>query len=174
MNSGTANRVAYYSGVNTVDDASNVSVLNNVQISNSRNGTTVDIRANGLRIWGQGYGNTAAEMLSNTAGNFRFGDGGPQIVFSAHGDDWNAQAGALIFTDHDSAGTGTSFHFVTTESVSNGFGGNCTVTAPDFKARHSVYSNSQTSSWLDGQRYNNAAFCCSDATNTNGYWPWIR
>ena len=174
VNSGTANRVAYYSGVNTVDDASNVSVLNNVQISNSRNGTTVDIRANGLRIWGQGYGNTAAEMLSNTAGNFRFGDGGPQIVFSTHGDDWNAQAGALIFTDHDTAGAGTSFHFVTTESVSNGFGGNCTVTAPDFKARRSVYSNSQPSSWLDGQRYNNAAFCCSNATNTSSYWPWMR
>ena len=173
VNSGTVNRVAYYSGVNTVDDASNVSVFNNYLISNSRNGATVDIRANGLRIWGQTYGNTANQMLSNTAGDFRFGDGGPQIQFNTS-DTMNAQAGALIFTDHDTAGAGTSFHFVTTESVSNGFGGNCTVTAPDFKARRSVYSNSQPSSWLDGQRYDNAAFCCSNATNTSSYWPWMR
>jgi hypothetical protein len=33
---------------------------------------------------------------------------------------------------------------------------------------------SHASSWLDGQRYANAAFLVSDATDTGSYWPWMR
>ena len=33
---------------------------------------------------------------------------------------------------------------------------------------------SHASSWLDGQRYDNAAFLVSNATDTGSYWPWIR
>ena len=147
VNSGTTNRMAYYSGASAISSASNVSVLNNYQISNSRNGATVDVRANGIRIWGQTYGNTANQMLANTTGVFRFGDGGPQIQFNTS-DSMNAQAGALIFTDHDTAGTGTSFHFVTTESSDNN-GGNLTVTAPRFRARKglTVGQNSDNSTY---------------------------
>ena len=147
INTGTTNHLTYYSGTNSIAAGTNVSILNNYQISNSRNDATVDIRANGLRIWGQTYGNTANQMLSNTAGVFRFSDGGPQIIFNTS-DTWNSQAGALIFTDHDTAATGTSFHFVTTEGSDNN-GGNCTVTAPRFRARRglTVGQNSDNTSY---------------------------
>lgn len=87
-----------------------------------------------LHIHGTTYGNDAATMLSGTAGAFRFGDGGPQITFDTSATSGGAQAGALIFTDHDSAGSGVSFHFVSNQSPNNN-GGSCTVTAPRFRAR---------------------------------------
>ena len=136
VNIGTTNKIAFYSNNSTISSASRVELLDNYLISNDRNGTTVDVRANGLLIYGQTYGNDAAPMLSNTAGVFRFGDGGPQIIFntSNNGRGLNAQAGALIFTDHDAAAAGASFHFVSTESTDNN-GGSLTVTAPRFRAR---------------------------------------
>ena len=158
VNNGTAGRLSYYSGDRAISATTNVHVLNNYLISNSRNGVSVDIRANGLIIWGQTYGNTANQMVSNTAGVFRFGDGGPQIVFNTS-NSWNAQAGALVFTDHDTAGTGTSFHFVSTESNDNN-GGNCTVTAPRFRARRGITigQNSDNTSYnlyVNGSSYFN-------------------
>lgn len=158
VNNGTEGRISYYSGDKAISATTNVHVLNNYLISNSRNGASVDIRANGLIIWGQTYGNTANQMISNTAGVFRFGDGGPQIVFNTS-NSWNAQAGALIFTDNDNAGTGTSFHFVSTES-SNNNGGDCTVTAPRFRARAglTVGQNSDNTSYnlyVNGSTYFN-------------------
>ncbi len=63
------------------------------------------------------------------------GDGGPQIVFSST--EAATEKGALIFSDQDSAGSGVSWHFVTTEGDDN-FGGNATVTAPKFKARKNL------------------------------------
>ena len=147
MNNGTANRMAYYSTASKISSASNVSVLNNYLISNSRNGATVDIRANGIRIWGQTYGNTANQMLSNTIGNFRFGDGGPQIQFNTT-DTMSAQAGAIIFTDHDNAGAGASFQFVTTENAANGYGGDLWLCAPIIKARNQFRREGRGSTWI--------------------------
>lgn len=37
-----------------------------------------------------------------------------------------------------------------------------------------VWSRTTASSWLDGQRYNNAAYNVSDMTDTGSYWPWMR
>ena len=161
VNNGTTGRLSYYSGDRDISATTNVHVLNNYLISNSRNSASVDVRANGLIIWGQTYGNDAAPMNSNTAGIFRFGDGGPQIVFNTS-NSWNAQAGALIFTDHDAAATGTSFHFVSTES-SNNNGGDCTVTAPRFRARAglTVGQNSDNTSYnfyLNGSGYLNSGY----------------
>ncbi len=59
-----------------------------------------------LRVWGQTYGNTATDLVSQSAGIMRFGDGGPQIQFSSG--ETGGQQGALIFTDHDSAAAGVS------------------------------------------------------------------
>ena len=89
----------------------------------------------GLHIWGSTYGNDAVNMVSQTNdGDFRWNDGGPQITFDTSSTPGGGQAGALIFTDHDSAGTGVSFHFVSNQN-SNNKGGSCTVTAPRFRAR---------------------------------------
>ena len=145
--SGTASTLAYYSTANKISSLTHVGIMENMLFSSSRNNTDVNIYGNGLIIWGQTYGNTATDMLSNTAGIFRFGDGGPQIIFNTT-NSLNAQAGALIFTDHDYAANGASFHFVTTESNDN-TGGNLTVTAPRFRARKglTVGQNSDNTSY---------------------------
>ena len=164
VNSGTATRMAYYSEDNAVSAADHIEVLNNYLNSSSRNNKTVDVRINGLIIWGATYGNntdsnnptTCYPLLSNTPGVFRFGDGGPQIIFNTSAT-LGAQAGALIYTDNDAAATGASFHFVTTES-SNNNGGNLTVTAPRFRARAglTVGQNSDNTSYalyVNGSSY---------------------
>lgn len=137
----TTTRMVYSESATKLSSADHIYVLNNYLISDSRNNQTVDIRANGLIIYGPTYGNTVSgdadgacrDLLSNKAGVFRFSDGGPQIIFNTSAS-FNAQAGALIYTDHNDAATGASFHFVTTES-SDDDGGNLTVTAPRFRAR---------------------------------------
>ena len=90
-----------------------------------------------LHIYGPTYGNTASDLLSGTTGVFRYGDGGPQITFDTASTPGGAQAGALIFTDHDNAGTGVSWHFVTNQD-DNDNGGNAIVTAPRFRARTGI------------------------------------
>jgi len=84
INAGTAPQLAYYSGNNAISSTSNISYYNNVLLSNSRNGKSVDIRRNGLFIYGAAYGNppsgettTASTLISNTPGVIRFNDGGP-------------------------------------------------------------------------------------------------
>ena len=84
---------------------------------------------NMLGVYGTTYGNTAANMLSGTAGLFQYGDGGPQIDFStAPG---GTQSGALIFTDNDTAAVGASWHFVSTEADWN-------VTSKRFHAKTGI------------------------------------
>ena len=81
-----------------------------------------------LHIYGPTYGNTAADMVSGTAGLFSWGDGGPQITFDTSATPGGSQAGALIFTDHDTAATGVSWHFVSNQDDWN-------VTSKRFHAR---------------------------------------
>lgn len=76
--------------------------------------TTVSTIKSLVGIYGQTYGNNASELISGTAGVISYGDGGPQIDFGISQS--ATQRGALIFTDHDTAATGASFHFVSTES----------------------------------------------------------
>ena len=122
------------SNVMKFKSADSLTVLNNYELA-TRNST--NIYANGLLIRGACYGATASDMASNTAGIFRFQDGGPQIMFSS-GDPFNqsnpGQCGTLIFTTHNAGGGAASFHFVTSES-SDDTGGNLIVTAPRFRAR---------------------------------------
>lgn len=132
-----------------------VKLYNHIQIATSRNNTNVDIRVTGLVIYGSCYGNTAAHLVSNTAGVFRYMDGGPQLIFaSGNADPFGAaadqpQIGALIFTDNDQAGTGVSFHFVSNQNSDNN-GGDLTVTAPRFRARKGLTIGQNT----DNTSYN--------------------
>ena len=80
----------------------------------------------GLDICGPTYGNTASELKSNVAGTLSYGDGGPQIRFSSGSAPGQGQNGAIIFTDHDTAGTGVSFNFLSDQ-------GDCYVNAKHFK-----------------------------------------
>ena len=82
-----------------------------------------------LGVYGATYGNTAATMISGTAGLFSYGDGGPQIDFSTSV--VGSQSGALIFTDHDTAAAGASWHFVSNQTDWN-------VTSKRFHARTSI------------------------------------
>lgn len=84
-----------------------------------------------LHIYGGTCGNTAADMISGTAGLFSWGDGGPQITFDTNVTPGGGQAGALIFTDNDTAATGVSWHFVSNQTDWN-------VTSKRFHARTSI------------------------------------
>lgn len=78
-------------------------------------GSSINSIGSVVRIYGNTYGNDANYLISKTAGIFSYGDGGPQIRFGTNyaGDQ---QEGALIYTDHDSAGAGVSWHFVSNQS----------------------------------------------------------
>ena len=119
----TANRVLLGNGANAIK----VGNVNYTEAAGTKGGTKYM-----LRVWGTTVGNTATELVSQTAGVMRFGDAGPQIQFSSA--ETGGQQGALIFTDHDSSGSGVSWHFVSNEGDNNN-GGSATVTAPRFRAR---------------------------------------
>ena len=106
VKAGTSNRVAFYSGNNEISSASS---LKYYTATNSKKANQTI-----LRIWGTTYGNDANTMISGKASSLSWNDGGPQIQFSTS--EAGSQDGALIFTDHDSAGVGASFHFVSNQS----------------------------------------------------------
>lgn len=60
-----------------------------------------------------------------------FGDPGPQITFDTSATPGGSQAGALLFTDHDTAGSGASFHFLSNQT-------DWTVVSKRFHARTSI------------------------------------
>ena len=122
---GTASQIAYYSANDTISGSSGLRFYT----GNSTAATPGTYTR--LHIHGATYGNTAANMISGTAGLFSFGDGGPQITFDTNATPGGAQAGALIFTDHDTAGTGASWHFVSNQT-------DWTVTSKRFHARTSI------------------------------------
>lgn len=121
----TANQLVYSSASTTLINTPGLSYFS----GNSTAATPATYTR--LHINGTTYGNTAANMISGTAGLFSFGDGGPQITFDTSATPGGGQAGALIFTDHDTAGTGASWHFVSNQ-------GDWTVTSKRFHARTSI------------------------------------
>ena len=78
------------------------------------NGNTYITNQGALIIYGDTVGNDASTLVSKTAGVLSYGDTGPKIDFgtSATGN----QRGAIIFTDHDAAGAGVSWHFVSNQA----------------------------------------------------------
>lgn len=84
-----------------------------------------------IHLYGTTIGNTASAMVSGTAGLFSWGDAGPQITFDTNATPGGSQAGAIIFTDHDTAGAGVSWHFVSNQT-------DWTVTSKRFHARTSI------------------------------------
>ena len=142
VNGGTAGRLAYYSGANTISKTEGTSPTGGLAFYEADSSATTPARRTMMHVWGQTYGNkypsdattnTASNMISNTPGVFTYGDGGPQITFStaaAIGTS-GAQEGALIYTDHDAAATGVSWHFVSNQ-------GDWNVTSKRFHARTSI------------------------------------
>lgn len=149
--SGTAGRLAYYS------TASNIAATGGLKYQTGSSTASTAATYTRLHIWGSTYGNTAGTMISGTAGLFSFGDGGPQITFDTTETPGGGQAGALIFTDHDTAATGASWHFVSNQ-------GDWNVTSKRFHARTSISIGSN----LPNTSYN---FVLNGTANhTSGYW----
>ena len=69
-----------------------------------------------LKLCGDTVGNDASQLISGTAGVLSYGDAGPQINFSTAFTVGSAQDSAIIWTDHDTAATGASWHFVSSQS----------------------------------------------------------
>lgn len=89
-------------------------------------GTTNTTTRNSLIIYGQTYGNNGATDIK-TAGQFSWGDPGPQIIFGTDTNLASSQKLALIYTDNDSIFSGNSLSLVSTE-------GNAAFIAPTIKA----------------------------------------
>lgn len=106
VKAGVSNRIAFYSGNNEISSASSLKYYTTT--NNKKAIQTI------LRIWGSTYGNDINTTISGKASSLSWNDGGPQIQFSTS--ETGAKDGALIFTDHDSAGIGASFHFVSNQS----------------------------------------------------------
>lgn len=87
-------------------------------------GTTAGLR-NTLLIFGETYGNDTAYI--KTAGKLSLGDPGPQIMFNTQNSLTSGQRLALIYTDHDSIGSGNGLSLVSSES-------NAWFIAPTIKA----------------------------------------
>lgn len=136
VKAGISNRIAFYSGNNEISSASS---LKYYTATNSKKANQTI-----LRIWGTTYGNDAATMISGKASSLSWNDGGPQIQFSTS--EVGSQDGALIFTDHNSAGIGASFHFVSNQSE-------WSVVSKRFVAKTSVIIG-QENHTTDNQGYN--------------------
>lgn len=122
---GTANQLAYYSGANAISGAGGLRYY-------SGNSTASTPKAyQRFHIYGTTVGNTAAELISNTAGVLSWGDAGPQITFDTSATPGSGQAGALIYTDHDTVATGASFNFVSNQ-------GDWNVISKRFHARSGI------------------------------------
>ena len=96
--------------------------------------TSYKAEQNRLVIYGSTYGNDANYIKS--AGKLSYGDGGPQLVFSTgeNPDASGAQSAALVYTDHDTIGTGVSLSFVTNQ-------GDAYFIAPHIKALTAFQGN---------------------------------
>ena len=96
--------------------------------------TSYKAEQNRLVIYGTTYGNDANCIKS--AGKLSYGDGGPQLVFSTNEnpDASGIQSAALVYTDHDTIGTGVSLSFVTNQ-------GDAYFIAPHIKALTAFQGN---------------------------------
>lgn len=96
--------------------------------------TSYKAEQNRLVIYGNTYGNDANYIKS--AGKLSYGDGGPQLVFSTseNPDASGVQSAALVYTDHDTIGTGVSLSFVTNQ-------GDAYFIAPHIKALTAFQGN---------------------------------
>lgn len=115
-----------------------------------------------LHLYSQTYGNTASDLVSNTAGVMSWGDKGPQITFDTSPTPGGAQAGAILFTDHDAAGTGVSWHFVSNQSE-------CNVVSPRFHAKTGISIGQPTPYNYSGLAIQNGNLKIGNATNTTRY-----
>ena len=96
--------------------------------------TSYKAEQNRLVIYGNTYGNDANYIKS--ARKLSYGDGGPQLVFSTseNPDASGVQSAALVYTDHDTIGTGVSLSFVTNQ-------GDAYFIAPHIKALTAFQGN---------------------------------
>lgn len=96
--------------------------------------TSYKAEQNRLVIYGTTYGKDANYIKS--AGKLSYGDGGPQLVFSTsdNPDASGVQSAALVYTDHDTIGTGVSLSFVTNQ-------GDAYFIAPHIKALTAFQGN---------------------------------
>ena len=176
---GTAGRLAYYSSTAALSQTFS-SGYGGVKWTTATTTASTATNFSRLHLFAQTVGNTAATMVSGTAGLFSFGDSGPQITFDTSETPGSGQAGALIFTDHDTAATGASWHFVSNQ-------GDWNVTSKRFHARTSIsigtnLPNTSYNLYVSGSTYhtgtayfggnittgNTTIYCGSWTANTAG------
>ena len=130
-NGGTGNTSFTQYRLTYAETATKQSSIPNISYYTGTSTASTPATYNRLHIHGSTYGNTAETMISGTAGLFSFGDGGPQITFDTSATPGGSQAGALIFTDNDTAAAGASWHFVSNQTDWN-------VTSKRFHARMGI------------------------------------
>lgn len=108
--SGTAKHLAYYDSATSITSAGNIVYSVEDSTASTPKSRTI------LHIFGNTVGNDASALISGTKGVLSYGDGGPQINFSTSGTIGGTQDSAIIWTDNDSAATGASWHFVSSQT----------------------------------------------------------
>jgi len=173
VSAGTAKKVAYYSANNTLSPSGYVAY----DEINSTASTPVSRRI--LHIYGAGVGNDAASLISGTTGIISYGDGGPQINFNTASslNIGGGQDGAIIFTDHDSAAAGVSWHFVSNQTdwnvISKRFHAKTSISiGTDLpNTSYNLYVNGTT--YLNGNATVNGILTATDhktAATSHGYY----
>ena len=107
----TSAKMLYYNGTSIASTGS----IQFIPEQNAELGSTKG-KVNGIIITGATYGNTAANLASNTINVFRYGDPGPQIRFSTSVGTNSAggnESGALIWSDNSTNNNlDSAFYFV--------------------------------------------------------------
>ena len=94
-------------GTTTLDNMSNFAR------TSITSGTVAGMRTS-LLLYGETYGDDAANLAK--AGQFRYGDPGPQIIFNTVNNLTSGQPLALIYTDNDTISPGVSLSLVSNQS----------------------------------------------------------
>lgn len=87
--------------------------MSNFARTSITSGTVAGMRTS-LLLYGETYGDDAANLAK--AGQFSYGDPGPQIIFNTVNNLTSGQPLALIYTDHDTIGPGVSLSLVSNQS----------------------------------------------------------
>lgn len=115
--------------------------------------------------WSTGYINRL-HIIGNASETVTASGTNPAIVFSEN----NSQPVYLMYSDYDAYRAPAGLKIM----------GGADATPAWLEVEGMIYAQGKVkapttgSSWLDGQRYENAAYNVQNISDTSSYWPWMR
>lgn len=158
----TMNALAYYTDIEgTFGQTSNITYIAPID---AELGSTKG-KVTGIFVTGTAYGNTAANLGSNTVNVFRYGDPGPQIRFGSSAS--ASERGAIIWSDNSTSNNlDQAFYFVGRTNTSNSEANVGVVTKTIVaRTRLTIGQNYNNTSYV---LYSNGASYINGALTVNG------